>query len=237
MTIEQFEIRLLLALVLGTIIGLERQWRHKMAGVKTNALVAIGAALFMLVAGKVTSDSASLSRVAGQIVTGIGFLGAGVIMKEGFSVAGLNTAATLWCSSAIGTLCGMGYWYEPAIGTAGILVCHFALRPLEVYIDSKHIYLDKMSYLFKLSCNEQDGDKLRAELIRYIKKTPSLKLSALEIKDEPADKKIQIKVEIKAQEKDEDKIEELAKTLKKDPAVYVVSYNIIDLSNASNIGK
>ncbi len=230
--IEQFELRLFLALFFGTLIGLERQWRHKLAGVKTNALVSIGAALFMLVAGKVTADSASLSRVAGQIVTGIGFLGAGVIMKEGFNVAGLNTAATVWCSSAIGTLCGMGYFYEPLIGTGGILTCHYLLRPLEVYIDKKHAYLDQMNYQFKISCNQQDGEQLSNKVVEFVKNCPALKLAALELKDEPDTKKMQVKVEIKAQVKEENKIQELTKLIKASPGVYSVSYNSIDLSSS-----
>ena len=94
-TISQFEFRLLIALLLGAAIGFERQWRHKMAGVKTNALVSLGSALFILLAAKITGDNSSSARIAAQIVTGIGFLGAGAIMKEGFNVSGLNTAATI----------------------------------------------------------------------------------------------------------------------------------------------
>jgi putative Mg2+ transporter-C (MgtC) family protein len=93
-------------LVLGAAIGLERQWRHKMAGLKTNALVSLGSALFILLTAKITNDNSSSARIAAriaaqiaaQIVTGIGFLGAGAIMKKGFSVSCLNTAAIIWCS-------------------------------------------------------------------------------------------------------------------------------------------
>jgi len=231
MAMEHFEIRLLLAFLLGTLIGLERQWRHKLAGVKTNALVAIGAALFILVACKVTGDSTSVSRVAGQIVTGIGFLCAGVIMKEGFNVTGLNTAATVWCSSAIGTLCGMGYLYEPLIGTAGILACHYVLRPLEIYIDTRHANLDFMSFQFKISCEQKDGEHLSNEVVEFVKNCSALKLAALELKDDPDTKKTQIKVEIKTQIKEESKIQELMKLIKASAGVYAVSYNSIDLSN------
>jgi uncharacterized membrane protein YhiD involved in acid resistance len=93
-----------------------------MAGVKTNALVSLGSALFILLAAKITSDNSSSARIAAQIVTGIGFLGAGAIMKEGFNVSGLNTAATIWCSGAVGCLAGLGFWYEASIGTFFVII-------------------------------------------------------------------------------------------------------------------
>ncbi len=97
---------LLAAMLLGALIGAERQWRQRMAGLRTNALVATGAAVFILSAMSASPDSPG--RIAAQIVSGIGFLGAGVIMRDGMNVRGLNTAATLWCSAGIGVLCGLG---------------------------------------------------------------------------------------------------------------------------------
>ncbi|MFN3446848.1 MAG: MgtC/SapB family protein, partial [Bacteroidia bacterium] len=120
--IGTFEHRLFLAFILGTIIGFERQWRHKIAGVKTNALVAGGAALFILLSEKIVGDTSGAARVAANIVTGIGFLGAGVMMRNGNNITGINTAATIWCSSAIGALAGLGYWYESLVGTAFVVV-------------------------------------------------------------------------------------------------------------------
>ena len=237
MTIDQFELRLLLALILGSAIGFERQWRHKMAGIKTNALVAIGAALYMLIAEKITGDNTSISRIAGQIVTGVGFLGAGVIMKEGFTVAGLNTSGTIWCSGAIGTLCGMGYWYEPAIGAAGILLCHFLLRPLEVSIDKKRSFMDDMNYQLKIICSHEDGDRIRGQLIAFIKNTPNVKLSAIELKNDTDIKNVQLRLELKAQEREDDKIQELMKLIKSDAAVYSISYNVVDLSSSLSFSK
>jgi putative Mg2+ transporter-C (MgtC) family protein len=101
MTIDQFEIRLLVALLLGATIGLEREWQQKIAGIRTNALVALGAALFVLLSNKISGDSSSTARIVSQIVSGMGFLGAGAIMKEGLSVSGINTTATIWCSMAL----------------------------------------------------------------------------------------------------------------------------------------
>jgi len=98
-------IRLGIALLIGAIIGFERQWRQRMAGLRTNALVSLGAAGFVVFSTSVSGDD-SPTRVAAQIVSGIGFLGAGVILREGINIRGLNTAATLWCSAMVGTFAG-----------------------------------------------------------------------------------------------------------------------------------
>src|SRR6267378_2895759 len=103
-----------LALVLGTIIGLERQLRQHPAGLRTNALVALGAALFVSMSFLIDKEG-DRTRIAGQVVSGIGFLAGGVILREGFNVRGMNTAATLWCSGAIGTLAGAGLLAQGAI--------------------------------------------------------------------------------------------------------------------------
>jgi len=100
MTTVEMLLRLGAGVGLGAVIGVERQYRARMAGLRTNALVAAGATLFVLLSAHgFHGQSADPTRVAAQIVSGIGFLGAGVIMREGLSVRGLNTAATLWCSA------------------------------------------------------------------------------------------------------------------------------------------
>ena len=96
-SIDQADISLGVATLMGACIGFERQWRQRMAGLRTNTLVAIGAASFVVFAG-LFPDEGSPTRVAAQVVSGIGFLGAGIIFREGLQVSGLNTAATLWCS-------------------------------------------------------------------------------------------------------------------------------------------
>src|SRR3981189_1039413 len=99
--------RLGLAVLLGSGIGIERQWHQKMAGLRTNALVALGSCGFVVFSGMVGQGDPT--RVAAQVVSGIGFLGAGVILREGINVHGLNTAATLWCSAMVGTFAGGGF--------------------------------------------------------------------------------------------------------------------------------
>src|SRR5947209_6866679 len=127
-------LRLVAGTGLGAAIGFERQYRARMAGLRTNALVAVGATLFVLLSAYgfnavPDSGSADPTRVAAQIVSGIGFLGAGVIMRDGLNVRGLNTAATLWCSAAVGALAGAGLFTPAIAGTIVVLAANTVLRP------------------------------------------------------------------------------------------------------------
>src|SRR5947199_4901290 len=128
MEILQFSLNVGMALLLGMAIGLERQFRQHPAGLRTNALVCLGAALFVSLSF-LAGGRDDRTRVAGQVVSGIGFLGGGVILREGLNVRGMSTAATLWCSAAVGTLAGGGLLAEAAVGTAAVLTIHLALRP------------------------------------------------------------------------------------------------------------
>ena len=101
-TMIQFTLRLFTALLLGAAVGLERQWRQRMAGTRTNALVAAGAAAFVIAGSLLVDDPSATGRVVSYVVSGVGFLGAGVIFKDSANIRGLNTAATIWCSAAVG---------------------------------------------------------------------------------------------------------------------------------------
>jgi putative Mg2+ transporter-C (MgtC) family protein len=130
-------LRLSLAAVLGGFIGIERELRERQAGLRTHLLVSLGSALFTIVSaygfhaflasgsGVVRTDP---TRIAAQIVTGIGFLGAGAIIRQGFSVRGLTTAATLWVVAAVGMACGAGYYSAAALSTALVLLALYPLR-------------------------------------------------------------------------------------------------------------
>jgi putative Mg2+ transporter-C (MgtC) family protein len=131
-------LRLAVAAALGGAIGIERELRDREAGIRTHLLVSLGSALFTIVsayafhsflASGATVVRADPTRIAAQIVTGIGFLGAGAIIREGLSVRGLTTAATLWVVAAIGMACGAG-WYWAAVVTTAITI--FALWPLRI---------------------------------------------------------------------------------------------------------
>ena len=117
----------------GAMIGLERQLRHHPAGLHTNALVALGSAAFVI-AGVMVDDSTGVARIAGQVVTGVGFLCAGVIMHQGATVRGINTAATVWCSSAVGVLAGLGMTLWAGVVTALVILTNVLLHYVEHYI-------------------------------------------------------------------------------------------------------
>lgn len=134
LTTFDFALRLAVGVGCGALIGVERQWRARMAGLRTNALVAAGATLFVLYSEAV-GDTGSPTRVASYVVSGIGFLGGGVILRDGASVRGLNTAATLWCSAAVGVLAASGRLDLALIGTVAVLAVHLLLRPAGRLID------------------------------------------------------------------------------------------------------
>jgi putative Mg2+ transporter-C (MgtC) family protein len=134
LTTVDFVLRLATGVSCGALIGVERQWRARMAGLRTNALVAAGATLFVLYSVAV-GDIGSPTRVASYVVSGIGFLGGGVILRDGASVRGLNTAATLWCSAAAGVLAASGRLQFALIGSGAVLAVHLILRPAGRLID------------------------------------------------------------------------------------------------------
>lgn len=125
------------AFVMGTFIGVERQIRQRNAGLRTNILVSIGAAAFTILSYSMTTGNGDPSRVAAQIVSGIGFLGGGLILKDGLTVRGLNTAATIWCSAACGTLSGVGLYKEAAILVICVLLTHCLFRPLCALLEKR----------------------------------------------------------------------------------------------------
>lgn len=130
--------RLLLAALLGGAIGFERELRQKSAGLRTNILIAVGSALFTLMSIEMADGrTADATRIAAQIVTGIGFLGAGAIMRTGSGVQGLTTAATVWVNAAVGVAAGGGEYHLALIATGVTLVVLFLLTPLERLIDRR----------------------------------------------------------------------------------------------------
>src|ERR1700735_1647306 len=137
-SIEPTALNLGFAALLGACVGFERQWRQRMAGFRTNTLGAIGAASFV-VFENLFPDDGSPTRVAAKVVSGIGFLGAGIIFREGLQVTGLNTAATLWCSAAVGLLAGSGHPLHAAAATMFVVLVNLTLRPLVRLINRQPI--------------------------------------------------------------------------------------------------
>ena len=130
--------RLLLAALLGAMLGFERELRQKSAGLRTNILIAVGSALFTMMSYELADGrGADPSRVAAQIVTGIGFLGAGAIMRTDSGVQGLTTAATVWVNAAVGVAAGGGEFRLASIATAITLIVLLVLQPVEMIIDRR----------------------------------------------------------------------------------------------------
>lgn len=168
LTIADFALRLAVGVGCGALIGLERQWRARMAGLRTNALVATGATLFVLYAAA-TEDS-SPTRVASYVVSGIGFLGGGVILREGANVRGLNTAATLWCSAAVGVLAASGHLVFALIATGTVVVIHLLGRPLGRLIDHDNSGDEDEGlepYQVQVVCRPKSAKYARAQIVQH----------------------------------------------------------------------
>lgn len=142
-------IALFTAFALGGLIGFERQWRQRTAGLRTNVLVAVGAAAFVDLGSRVAGADGA-ARVTAYVVSGIGFLGAGVIMKEGGQVRGLNTAATLWASAAVGAFAGGGQPAEAVLVAVFVLAGNTLLRPVVDYINRSPISPEATEALYRV---------------------------------------------------------------------------------------
>ena len=164
-------VSLAVAFVLGALIGAERQYRQRTAGLRTNVLVAVGAAAFVDLAMHLAGADGAV-RVIAYVVSGIGFLGAGVIMKQGLDVRGLNTAATLWASAAVGSCAGADMAAQAAALTVFVLAGNTLLRPLVNAIN--RIPLDAQSteatYEFKLAVTPEALPDMRDSLVEQLEK-------------------------------------------------------------------
>lgn len=166
MDTRTFIIRILACFILSTLIGIERQCRHRMVGLRTNVLVSLGAFMFMCISyGVNTNDQ---TRIAAQVVSGIGFLGAGVILRDGSKIKGLNTAATLWCVAAIGTLTAIGMLFEASIGTFLVLISNIVLRYISHKIMDKLKLNQKEKCIIKISCKKSAELIVRTTLSKTI---------------------------------------------------------------------
>lgn len=149
-------ISLVTAFGLGTLIGAERQYRQRNAGLRTTVLVALGAAAFVDLGMRLTGGEGATRTVA-YVISGIGFLGAGVIMKEGMNVRGLNTAATLWCSAAVGAFAGADLPLEACFVAAAVLACNTLLRPLVNAINRAPIREDQTEATYEVQVTTATG--------------------------------------------------------------------------------
>ena len=232
MTTAEMLLRLASGVGLGTVIGFERQYRARMAGLRTNALVATGATLFVLLSaygfnGLSGSGSADPTRVAAQIVSGIGFLGAGVIMRDGLNVRGLNTAATLWCSAAVGALSGAGLYEVAAAGTIVVVAVNLALRPLGRVIDRRPEAGDETPtvYTFRAVTKDESEAHVRALLVQALGRT-DFRLASVHSSNTPNEGQVEVSAELTSDQRDDKQMESAVSRLSLEPSVTSVRWNV-----------
>lgn len=209
MTTADMLLRLAAGVGLGTMIGFERQYRARMAGLRTNALVAAGATLFVLLSAHgFTGAGADPTRVAAQIVSGIGFLGAGVILREGLTVRGLNTAATLWCSAAVGSLAGAGLYLTAVAGTAVVVAVNVALRPLGRVVDRRPDTRGETPavYTFRAVTRDDAEAHVRNLLVQALSRT-DFALQSIESVNAATVGQVEVRAALSAEQRDDKQME------------------------------
>ncbi|MBQ1550742.1 MAG: MgtC/SapB family protein [Bacilli bacterium] len=183
--------RVLICYVLSMLIGFERLYRNKATGLRTNALVALGSFLFVYVSvGDVSTDK---FRIASQVVCGMGFLGAGIILRNGNKVRGLNTAATLWTVAAIGVLCAYGFIPEAVVGTFLILFSNVLLRDVSSKIIEKIQNNSKEKCIIDVTCDDAIEVVVRTLITENIEKN-SIQMESLN-RNKGNDKNVKLRFE------------------------------------------
>jgi putative Mg2+ transporter-C (MgtC) family protein len=215
--------RLLLAMLLGSLIGAERQWRQRVAGMRTNTLVCFGAAAFVDLGS--TVGGPSTTNVIAYVISGVGFLGAGAIMKEGGSIRGLNTAATMWCSAAVGACVGAGEMLDGVFVTALLLIINVVLRPVSRYVDGRSLAKTsgKGIYRLMLVCAARNEQSVSSIVLKKIAERP-LTLKELHTEEIEDSEDIIIQVTMESERREKVLVEKLATELKVDPNVSSVEW-------------
>jgi putative Mg2+ transporter-C (MgtC) family protein len=218
-------LRLSLALLLGGAIGFERQWHQKMAGLRTNALVALGASGFVVFSGLVGEGDPT--RIAAQVVSGIGFLGAGIILREGINVHGLNTAATLWCSAMVGTLSGAGLAGPSLLAAAFVVITNLLLRPLVRRVNSRLMTASNVEtyYTVQIACKGIEEARMRSLLLHALSQA-GLGLRRLDSEDIPDTPKVTVTAQAFAAQRNDAALEQIVGRLSLEPDVSAATWQI-----------
>lgn len=229
---QEFIIRLNAALLLGAAIGFERQWRQKSAGLRTNTLVSLGSAAYILLSVNINGIGGDPGRIAAQIVTGIGFLGAGVIMKDGLTIQGLNTAATIWCSAAVGSLAGMGLFSEAFMVTLAIIMTHLVLRPVSDKLARIKSYKkpkqEEAFYLLEIFCSVEIESDVRTFLIELLDSSDKYLLRSISRKDAENASKVYLSIRFSTVGRQERLLEETIKSLVQEMGVESINWSYTD---------
>jgi putative Mg2+ transporter-C (MgtC) family protein len=213
------------AFVLGTGIGFERQWRQRNAGLRTNVLVAVGAAAFSDLGLRLTGTEGAV-RIVAYVVSGIGFLGAGVILKDGGSIRGLNTAATLWCSAAVGTFAGAGLPVEAAAVTAFVLAGNTLLRPLVNWVNRRPFdeATTEAQYRVLATCDRVDVADVR-DLLDEVLSRASYPIREIEALSE-TENQIELAAKLVPTTADPDELDQVVAELNRSPVVRSATWTV-----------
>ncbi|PLZ01470.1 methyltransferase [Burkholderia sp. WAC0059] len=224
MTLE-LTLRLLAAYAFGFVIGLERQMRQRTAGLRTITLVASGACLFVLLGVLSGNGTAGVTQITAYVVSGVGFLGGGVIMRDKGAIQGINTAATLWCSAAVGVLCGSGHFGPAAAGTVLVLLTNTVLREISRAINTAPVSSADLirEYTLTVVCREKDEIHVRAVLSNSMSSTP-LSFQSLTSRDVDDGERVEVTATLKLHPKDQPKLEMIASRLSMEQGVSGVSW-------------
>jgi putative Mg2+ transporter-C (MgtC) family protein len=229
MTLE-FVLRLLMAFSCGVAIGLERQIRQRTAGLRTIVLVATGACLFVTLGVLTGNGSSGITQIAAYVVSGVGFLGGGVIMRDKGSIQGINTAATLWCSAAVGVLSGAGHYGPAAAGTAAVLLINTVLREVSRIINATPVGAADLvrEYVLTVVCREEDEIHIRTVLSNSMYSTPLSfqSLTSEDVPDQP--ERLRVTATLRTHPKFQSKLELMASRLSMEKGVSSVSWTAVD---------
>ena len=223
-----FLLRVTAALILGALIGSERQLRQRLTGLRTNALVSTGACLFVLMTQSAPGIAHDASRIAAYVVSGIGFLGGGVIMRDGLNVRGLNTAATLWCTAAVGVLCSMGLLLEAAIGTLIVLCANILLRELTRSINRQTLVPAAEAvqhYTVQITCLAQDEVQVRSLMLHSLGNS-DLRLQSLQSEDIDSSQRMMVSAEVLGKPNLTQQLENLVSRISLEKGVSAVRWQV-----------
>lgn len=219
-------LRLAAAFICGVAIGLERQMRQRNAGLRTITLVASGACLFVLLGVLTGNGTAGVTQIAAYVVSGVGFLGGGVIMRDKGSIQGINTAATLWCSAAVGVLCGAGHYGPALAGTVIVLLTNTLLREVSRMINSTPVSNADLvrEYALTVVCHEDNEIHIRTVLSNSMYSTPLSFQSLLSEDVDDQAGRIRVTATLRLHPKDQPKLEQMASRISMEKSVSSVSW-------------
>jgi putative Mg2+ transporter-C (MgtC) family protein len=225
-----FMLDIVVAVLLGSLVGIERQWRQRTAGLRTNALVALGAAIFVAISETMAGGAggADRTRIAAQVVSGVGFLGGGLILKEGVNVRGLNTAATIWCSAAVGSLAGLGELVSATLAALVVLLANVVLRPLVYLINRQPVTTGvevEIHYQVEIECRPRVETHLRNSLLQE-SASDNLLLKSLRREAVGDSTNVRLLAEIAANGRNDRQIERIASRVSLEQGVSAVTWRV-----------